>query len=412
MTVKWRLSFVTHVERSGRVTISARVTIPGMRKADVAIGRSLPDRSGWDSRRGRAVPSAPEARQLNLLLSDIEAAAGAWFARLELVERRLPTRDEVVLMLKRATGRTTGGEEAAVTLDAVLAAYMAAMDGQWTDGTRRKYNTLRRHLTEYRPGALMADVDAGWLSGFCGWLLRDAGLRNVTILKNLKALRACLAWASRTGRYTGTAHTDYRPRLKGTGGDNAEIVYLTIRELQEVERYDLPDYLAAVRDVFVFCCYTGLRFSDAARLRHDDDHGDHIEVVAVKTGERLSIELNTHARAILDRWRRLPNMALPAISNQHSNRHLKTIGRLCRLEDPVRRVWWRGAERCEEVLPKWRLLTTHVARRTFVVTALTLGIPAEVVIKWTGHSDYAAMRPYVAIVDELRRRNMDKFDKI
>lgn len=76
----------------------------------------------------------------------------------------------------------------------------------------------------------------------------------------------------------------------------------------------------------------------------------------------------------------------------------------------VRVVYFQGEMRKEKILPKYALLTTHVARRTFVVTALLLGIPAEVIMRWTGHSDFDAMKPYVKIVDELKVQSMSKFD--
>lgn len=83
-----------------------------------------------------------------------------------------------------------------------------------------------------------------------------------------------------------------------------------------------------------------------------------------------------------------------------------------RITQPVRRVTFRGSRRVEEVVAKCNLVSTHTARRTFVVTALTLGVPAKVVMRWTGHSDWASMRPYVAIVDELKKKEMGKFDEI
>lgn len=55
---------------------------------------------------------------------------------------------------------------------------------------------------------------------------------------------------------------------------------------------------------------------------------------------------------------------------------------------------------------------TLTARRTFVVTALTIGIPAEVIMRWTGHSDWKSLQPYVAIVEDLKRSEMEKFDNL
>ncbi|PDP75522.1 hypothetical protein CLI79_03355 [Porphyromonas gingivalis] len=94
------------------------------------------------------------------------------------------------------------------------------------------------------------------------------------------------------------------------------------------------------------------------------------------------------------------------------NAHLKTLGQVVGLDEPTRIVFFKGNQRYEEVYPKWYLLTTHVGRRTFVVTALQLGIPVEVIMRWTGHSSFEAMKPYAKIVDELKEKSMAKFDSL
>jgi integrase len=82
------------------------------------------------------------------------------------------------------------------------------------------------------------------------------------------------------------------------------------------------------------------------------------------------------------------------------------------LDEPQRMVYFIGSCRYEDVFPKWMVLTTHCGRRTFIVNALYLGIKAEVVMKWTGHSDYKAMKPYIEIVDVLKEREMKKFNSL
>jgi integrase len=57
-------------------------------------------------------------------------------------------------------------------------------------------------------------------------------------------------------------------------------------------------------------------------------------------------------------------------------------------------------------------LSTHTARRTFIRNALSLGIPANVVMKWTGHSDYKAMKPYIDIADDIKANAMSKFNQL
>ena len=92
------------------------------------------------------------------------------------------------------------------------------------------------------------------------------------------------------------------------------------------------------------------------------------------------------------------------------NENLKEMGKEAGLTTPQRIVYFMGNQRHEEVLPKYALLTTHCGRRTFIVNALRLGVPAEVIMKRTGHSDYKAMKPYIKIVDKLKASEMEKFD--
>ena len=92
------------------------------------------------------------------------------------------------------------------------------------------------------------------------------------------------------------------------------------------------------------------------------------------------------------------------------NDYLKELGKLAEFNTPVRIVYFIGSERFEDVYPKHALLSTHCGRRTFIVNAMYLGIPAAVVMKWTGHVDYNAMKPYIAIVDKLKKQEMDKFN--
>ena len=64
----------------------------------------------------------------------------------------------------------------------------------------------------------------------------------------------------------------------------------------------------------------------------------------------------------------------------------------------------------DEVYEKWKLMTTHVGRKTFICNSLMLGIAPQIVMKWTGHSDYAAMKPYIEIADKAKEDAMSLFD--
>lgn len=102
--------------------------------------------------------------------------------------------------------------------------------------------------------------------------------------------------------------------------------------------------------------------------------------------------------------------ALPVISNQKMNDELKVLGELAGLDEPVRQTYYKGNERVDEVVPKYASLSSHAGRRTFIWNALYLGIAPQVMMKWTGYSDYKAMKPYIDVAGEVKASEMSKFD--
>ena len=94
------------------------------------------------------------------------------------------------------------------------------------------------------------------------------------------------------------------------------------------------------------------------------------------------------------------------------NTYLKELGKLASIDDPVSQTYYIGNKRVEETCPKYELLNTYVGRRTFICNALSLGIPVQVVMKWTGHSYYKAMKPYIDIADDIKAESMSKFDML
>lgn len=169
-----------------------------------------------------------------------------------------------------------------------------------------------------------------------------------------------------------------------------------------------------MRDVFLLQCFTGLRHSDVYNLRRSDIKDNQIEITTIKTTDSLIIELNSHSRAILDKYKEYHfenDKALPVISNQKMNDYLKELGELAGIDEPVRETYYKGNQRIDEVFPKYSLLSSHAGRRTFVCNSLAMGIPAETVMKWTGHSDHRTMKPYIDVADKDRKEAMQLWSK-
>ena len=163
----------------------------------------------------------------------------------------------------------------------------------------------------------------------------------------------------------------------------------------------------------MFQCFTGLRYSDVENLKKSDIRENFIEVTTVKTSDNLIIELNNHSKDIIEKYKdyfNKYNKAFPVITNQKMNDYLKELAEIAEITEPIRETYYKGNERIDEVTPKYNLLSTHAGRRTFICNALALGIPPQVVMKWTGHSDYKAMKPYIDIADQTKINAMEKFN--
>lgn len=306
----------------------------------------------------------------------------------------------------------------------------------WTAATFEKMAALKEDLTSFNNNIQFADLDEAGLTSFVRYLREDKvlktprkkkedrskddtdatiGLKNSTIEKKLGYLRWFLKWATNKGYNSNLAYKTFKPTLKAT---QKKVIYLTAEEQEKLWSLELTGdnaYLEPVRDVFIFCCFTGLRHSDAYQLRRIDDKGDHIEVTTVKTADSLSIELNDIARYILDKYKTVEfpkGKALPVLENQSMNRDLKVLCKLAGIDEEIRITTYKGNLRQDTIKKKWELIGTHTARRTFIVTALSQGIPPNVVMKWTGHSDYKSMKPYIDIVDSVKAKAMSKFNDI
>lgn len=285
----------------------------------------------------------------------------------------------------------------------------------WTKSTYEKFTAVKNHLKVFNPNITFEYFNEEGLNNYIDFLRVTKDMRNSTIGKQLGFLKWFLRWSFKKGYNNNSAYNTFKPKLKNT---SKKVIFLTWDELTKLREYQIPSqkqYLERVRDVFLFCCFTGLRYSDVFNLRRSDVKEEHIEITTIKTADSLIIELNNHSKAILEKYKDVPfpeQKVLPVVSNQRMNDYLKELAELAEINEPIRETYYKENERIDEVTPKYALLSTHTGRRTFICNALSLGIPANVVMKWTGHSDYKAMKPYIDIADNIKADAMSKFNQL
>lgn len=154
--------------------------------------------------------------------------------------------------------------------------------------------------------------------------------------------------------------------------------------------------LRMVRDVFVFCCYTGLAYADVYKLKPSDisrgiDGEYWLFAERKKTGVSSNVPLLPPALAILEKYRSYAEVTngeklLPVITNQRLNAYLKEIADVCGIQ---------------------KNLTFHIARHTFATTVtLTNGVPMESVSSMLGHKNLRTTQVYAKVVEKKVSEDM------
>ena len=430
MNIKRNIIFTLESRKKDGVLITENVPIRmrvnfASKRIEFTTGYRI-DAAKWDADKQRVKNGCSNklkqsASEINASLLEYYTEIHSIFKRFE-VEDIMPTPEQIKEAFNALHKPVS--DEPKPKKEALLCDFFQVFDdfvedcgrqSNWTDSTFEKFAAVKNHLTNFREGLTFEFFDERGLNDYVGYLRDVKEMRNTTIGKQLSFLKWFLRWAFKKGVHQNNAYDSYKPKLKST---QKKIIFLTWDELNRLREFKIPSNkqaLERVRDIFLFQCFTGLRYSDVFNLRRSDIKGDHIEVTTVKTSDSLIIELNKHSKAILDKYKDVAfedDKVLPVITNQKMNDYLKELAELAGINEPVRQTYYRGNERIDEVTPKYALLGTHAGRRTFICNALALGIPPQVVMKWTGHSDYKAMKPYIDIADDIKANAMSKFNQL
>ena len=432
MNIKRNIIFALESRKKNGVPIVENVPIRmrvnfASQRIEFTTGYRI-DVAKWDGDKQRVKNGC--TNKLKQSASEINAALLGYYTELQEIFKRfevaeiMPSPAEVKETFNNRHGQNEKTELASTDTSNVPSNFYEAFDdfvrvcgrqNDWTHSTFEKFAAVKNHLKNFRSELSFDFFDEEGLTEYVQYLREVREMRNSTIGKQLSFLKWFLRWSFKQGMHSNNAYDTFKPKLKDT---QKKIIFLTWEELNKLREFKIPptkQALERVRDVFLFQCFTGLRYSDVFNLRRSDIKGDHIEVTTVKTSDSLIIELNDHSKAILEKYKDVEfenDKALPVITNQKMNDYLKELAELAEINEPVRQTYYKGNERIDEVTPKYALLGTHAGRRTFICNALALGIPPQVVMKWTGHSDYKAMKPYIDIADDIKANAMSKFNQL
>lgn len=348
------------------------------------------------------------AAKINAIIQRYEDTA------VRVLDTQPATFDDFKQQMLQAIGRNQNdGNEQNKDFFSLYEQYLSTESARcgWSKGTMQKTQRLIKEWQNFRPDMTLDAINENTLEQFRQYQT-SLNHQNETVAKKISMSKWFFRWLVSKGLLTNLSFSAYRPHLKRS---SRCVVFLTWPELMTVYKHQFTpeeQHLARVRDVFCFCCFTSLRYSDARALKKADIYDDALHITTQKTNDRLTIELNDYSRTILQSYAaETGERALPVISNQKMNDYLKEVGRLCGLNEMLTDVTYTGGIKTTTTKPKWQMLGTHCGRRTFICNALMMGIAPNVVMKWTGHSDYNSMKPYIDIADSAKKTAMALFNR-
>lgn len=253
---------------------------------------------------------------------------------------------------------------------------------------------LEKFSRAKKQGVEFSDVNDKFFTDFRDFLFTPPNSFSSSYVHRLaKVLKYLMELAWRRGLHQNMAYKGFRIAIPAKRN-----IYLDFDELDALAALNLipGSTLEKARDLFLIGAYSGLRYSDFTRIDpgHIFTKGDQkmIRMSAEKTDQLIAIPLLPTLDAVLSKY----NYVSPKLSNQKMNGHLKTLGRMAGFTAPVVVNETKGGVNKEKKVPKWQLLATHTARRSFATNFYnTFPHLLKDIMKITGHTTEALFRKYV-----------------
>ena len=385
------------LNKRGEAPVFMRLTINGER-ADASIKRFI-EPHAWNSEKGKANEKCRGGKDLNLYLGAISANILQIQRDFELDKKEVSAQ----IILNRYLGKDQSDRH---TLMEVFHAHnqkcRALIGINFAPDTVLRYETCLRLIEEFmrntykKEDCYLEEVTKQFVEEFEFYLKTVRKCCHNTTTKYLANFKKIVRIALANGWMKRDPFAQIRFHL-----DEVEREFLEKQELKTLlsKNISVPR-LAQIRDIFCFCCFTGLAFSDVKQLKSEHLVTDINGMVWIrktrqKTKNMCNIPLLDEAQKILDRYRDHPycqtqGVLLPVCSNQKMNMYLKELADICGIR---------------------KNLSTHCARHTFATLTLASGATIDNVAKMLGHANVNMTRHYAKVLDSSIMRDMQMVAK-
>jgi site-specific recombinase XerD len=370
------------------IDVYLKITVNG-KSTEISSKRKC-DPLKWNASAGRAIGQTDYAKAINSYLDVLQRKVYEF--RKQLEDANYPVTVENIKHLLK------GGEMAAkrYMLMQIFKQHndqMRALVGQeYAPGTLERYETSYRHtqsflLSKYKVKDLeISQLNHEFMAEYEFWLKSVRKCDHNSAMKYLANFKKIVLRCIKNGWLRQDPFINFKLTKR-----EVERIALTENEVEKIAKEHFQmESTSNVRDIFLFCCYTGLAYADVEKLKKTDivignDGEKWLISRRQKTDITARIPLLQPALNIIEKHANhsrclQKNAVLPVLSNQKMNDYLKIIADQCLIT---------------------KTLTFHIARHTFATTiTLSNGVPIETVSKMLGHRNLKTTQHYAKILDK------------
>ena len=221
--------------------------------------------NNWNNALQKTIPSDTEHQQINTQLSLIKQEINQAFLFLQVQKDEFDV-DDIYLKYK---GEDTKPAKSLMEVFELHNSRMKMLIGkEYTKSTHSKFIEAKQHIEEFlyhttrKRNIKLDDLSLKFLQDFDFYLKTENNFKQITINKSIQRLSKIIKLAIAEGFLVTNPFLLYKPKKVINN-----ITYLTPEELHSLENHVFSQKrLEQVRDMFVFCCYTGLPYQEMASL--------------------------------------------------------------------------------------------------------------------------------------------------
>lgn len=335
----------------------------------------------WNASQQKAHPPNKVNKQINTQLSLIKQDINQAFLFLQVQDKNFDVND----IYKHYKGEDIKEDKSIMDIFNLHISKQEKLIGiSTTKISVRKFYQTKTHIRDFikwkynKLDYRLRNIKMSFITEFEYYLKAEKNFEQNTIHKTLQRFKQVVKIAvglDFLAKDPFLLHKNKKPKK--------QVIFLSREELLALENYQFASLrLQNVADMFIFCCYTGLAYSEMANLKTKDlvlgfDDKHWINIYRSKTKKTYEIPLLSRAQEILDKYKNNETL-LPIISNQKFNSYLKEIADIIGID---------------------KKLTHHLARKTFASTVLLYNdVPMEIVSELLGHSDISTTQNHYAKV--------------